>query len=68
MAEQAEIQIFASAAHTRVEVENQGVCAEISAGGSRVWTVRWYLCALPAAAVTEPGNAELATLVAQPLQ
>ncbi|WP_437930097.1 hypothetical protein WMF37_12985 [Sorangium sp. So ce291] len=64
--EQAEIQVFASAARARVDIENQGACAEIPAGGSREWTVRWYLCALAAATVAEPGNAELAALVARP--
>ncbi|WP_438009600.1 hypothetical protein WME89_13515 [Sorangium sp. So ce321] len=65
---QAKIQIFASAARARVEIENQGACAEIPAGGSPEWTVRWYLCALAAAAVAEPGDAGIAALVAQPVK
>ncbi|WP_437512796.1 hypothetical protein [Sorangium sp. So ce1099] len=65
---QAKIQIFASAARARVEIENQGAGAGIPAGGRRHWTVQWYLCALAAAAVAEPGNAELAALVAQPVK
>ncbi|MGK3981388.1 hypothetical protein WME99_00015 [Sorangium sp. So ce136] len=64
--EQANIQIFASAARARVEIENQGACAEIPEGGGRKWTVRWYLCTLAATAVAEPGNAGLAALVARP--
>ncbi|WP_437667079.1 hypothetical protein [Sorangium sp. So ce1182] len=66
--EQAKIQILASAARARVEIENQAACAEIPAGGSPEWTVRWYLCALAAAAVAAPGNAGLAPLVARPVK
>lgn len=46
-----------------VEVENLGPHAEIAAGASQTWTVRWYLRPLPAEPLRSPGSAELLTRV-----
>ena len=56
---EAEIEIFANAAHTHVEVENQGACAPIPAGGSSTWSVRWFLRAVPASIPVAVGSAAL---------
>jgi hypothetical protein len=69
---EAEIEIYAksnaTAAHSYVEVENQGAYAEVPAGGSLRWTVRWYLRKLPSALPATPGNAELLRFVTEALK
>ena len=68
---EAEIQIYtyvASPEASYVEVENQGAYKDISPGGTLVWTVRWYLRALPEGLVAAPGSAELAAFVARTLE
>jgi len=66
---EAEIEIYAksnaAAAHSYVEVENQGAYAEIPAGGSLDWTVRWYLRSVPESISSTPGNAELVRFVTE---
>jgi len=69
---EAEIEIYAksnaTAAHSYVEVENQGAYAEIPAGRSLDWTVRWYLRTLPENISATPGNVELVQFVTEVIQ
>lgn len=60
---EAEIEIFANAAHTYVELENQGAYAPIPAGGSSTWSVHWFVRAVPASIAAAVGNAKLVDYV-----
>ncbi len=57
---EAEIELYANADRTYVEVENQGAFGEIACGGSISWTVRWFLRRLDTAA--QPGPALVDTV------
>jgi hypothetical protein len=58
---EAEIEIYANAGHSYVEVENQGAYVNLAPGTSTTWTVRWNLRKLDLAAT--PGSAALLALV-----
>lgn len=59
-----EIEIYANAAHTYVEVENQGAFVTLKPGETSTWTVRWMLRKLDLKATPgKPGNAGLLDLV-----
>jgi len=60
---EAEIEIFANAAHTYVEVETQGAYAPIPAGEDSTWSVRWLLRPVPASIPATVGSAALADYV-----
>jgi Domain of unknown function (DUF4380) len=60
---EAEIEIFANASHTYVELENQGAYAPISAGGTSTWSVRWFVRPVPASIPTAVGSAALVDYV-----
>jgi hypothetical protein len=60
---EAEIEIFANAAHTYVEVENQGAYAPILAGATSTWPVRWFLRSVPASIPVAAGSAALVDYV-----
>jgi len=58
-----EIEIYANAAHTYVEVENQGVLLRLAPGAETTWTVRWILRKLdPASTPVRLGSAALVDL------
>jgi hypothetical protein len=59
-----EIEIYANAAHTYVEVENQGAFVTLKPGETSTWTVRWILRKLDLKATpAQPGSADLLALV-----
>jgi hypothetical protein len=58
---EAEIEIYANAGHTYVEVENQGAYVNLAPGAATAWTVRWILRRLDLAAT--PARAGSAALV-----
>jgi hypothetical protein len=60
--DEGEIEIYANAAHTYVEVENQGAFVSLPPGGSSTWTVRWMLRKLDRG-MAKVGSAELLALV-----
>lgn len=60
---EAEIEIYADAAHTYVEVENQGAYTNLAPGASLTWTVRWFLRKLDASLSAQAGSSALLTLV-----
>lgn len=57
-----EIEIYANAAHTYVEVENQGAFVTLKPGEASTWTVRWLLRKVDLNATPE-GSAPLLRLV-----
>jgi hypothetical protein len=59
---EAEIEIYANAGHTYVEVENQGAYVNLAPGAATSWTVRWILRKLDLA--TTPARAGSAALLA----
>jgi hypothetical protein len=61
---EAEIEIYANAAHTYVEVENQGAYVNLAPGAAAAWTVRWMLRKLDLASTpARAGSAPLLDLV-----
>lgn len=54
--------------HRYVELAQQGPYAELPAGGSSTWTVRWFLRKLPATISAKPGSRELVGFVRGVLQ
>ena len=61
---EAEIEIYANAGHTYVEVENQGAYVSLAPGAATTWTVRWILRKLDLAATpASVGSAALVDLV-----
>ena len=61
---EAEIEVYANADHTYVEVENQGAYGRLAPGASINWTVRWILRKLDLAATpASAGSAALLDLV-----
>ena len=58
---EAEIELYADAGHTYVEVENQGAYVSLDPGASTAWTVRWFLRKLDLAVT--PAVADSAPLV-----
>jgi hypothetical protein len=56
---QGEIEIYAHEDGSFVEVEQQGVYAELGPGEISLWPVRWLLRPLPESVKAEVGNAEL---------
>ncbi len=61
--QEAEIEIFANAAHTYVEIENQGSYGVLPPQSTRAWTVRWTLRKLPADLDASVGSAALVAWV-----
>ena len=61
---EAEIELYANAAHTYVEVENQGAYITLAPGATTTWTVRWMLRKLDLAATpVAVGSAPLVDFV-----
>jgi hypothetical protein len=61
---EAEIEIYANASHTYVEVENQGAYVNLAPGAAAAWTVRWMLRKLDLASTpARAGSAALLDLV-----
>lgn len=60
---EAEIEIFANAAHSYVEVENQGAYKAIAAGAASTWPVRWFLRKVPAGIPVTVGSSTLVDYV-----
>jgi hypothetical protein len=61
---EAEIELYANAGHTYVEVENQGAYVNLAPGATTTWTVRWMLRKLDLAATPAAvGSAKLVGLV-----
>jgi hypothetical protein len=60
---ESEIELYADAAHTYVEVENQGAYASIAPGATATWTVRWYVRKLDSTVSVQAGSAELLAIV-----
>jgi len=65
---EAEVEIYVNAAHTYVEVEQQGAFASIPPGASVPWKVTWYARKLPAGLTATVGNPDLVAFVTQTLQ
>jgi hypothetical protein len=60
---EAEIELYTDAAHTYIEVENQGAYVSVAPGETSTWTVRWFLRQLDATVSVQPGSPDLLTLV-----
>jgi len=60
---EAEIELYTNAAHTYIEVENQGAYAPIAPGAKSLWTVRWFLRKLDASVSVSAGSADLLAIV-----
>jgi hypothetical protein len=61
---EAEIELYANAGHTYVEVENQGAYVNLAPGATIAWTVRWMLRKLDLASTpAKVGSAPLLKLV-----
>ena len=60
---EAEIELFTNAAHTYIELENQGAYAPIPAGGTSTWSVRWFVRQVPPSIPTAVGSAALVDYV-----
>jgi len=60
---EAEIELYTDAAHTYIEVENQGAYVSVAPGATSTWTVRWFLRQLDATVSVQPGSADLLSLV-----
>jgi hypothetical protein len=60
---EAEIEIYTNAAHTYIEVENQGAYASLAPGASVFWKVRWFLRKLDASVAVQVGSAGLLSTV-----
>jgi hypothetical protein len=60
---EAEIEIYTDAAHTYIEVENQGAYASLAPGASSQWTVRWFLRKLDPSISVQVGSADLLSTV-----
>jgi hypothetical protein len=61
---EAEIELYANAGHTYVEVENQGAYVNLAPGAATAWTVRWMLRKLDLAATpASVGSAPLVDFV-----
>jgi hypothetical protein len=61
---EAEIEIYANAGHTYVEVENQGAYVHLAPGAATAWTVCWMLRKLDLASTpAKVGSAALLNLV-----
>jgi Domain of unknown function (DUF4380) len=60
---EAEIELFANAGHTYIEVENQGAYANIAAKSTSQWTVRWFLQKLDPSVSVAVGSADLLAVV-----
>jgi hypothetical protein len=60
---EAQIEIYASPAHTYVEVEVQGAYRTIAPGGSLAWRVVWLARRLPADITPAAGSAALLAMV-----
>jgi len=59
-----EIEIYANAGHTYVEVENQGAFVTLHSGQASTWTVHWMLRRLDLGATpAKPGSAALVSFV-----
>jgi hypothetical protein len=65
---EAEVEIYVNAAHSYVEVENQGSYASIDPAGSVRWKVTWYVRRLPAGLTPSVGNADLVAFVTETLK
>ncbi len=60
---EAEIEIYADAGHTYVEVENQGPYTHLAPGSNLRWTVRWFLRKLDPSVKAQVGSAALLGVV-----
>jgi Domain of unknown function (DUF4380) len=61
--EEGEVQLWTDNTHTALEMENEGAYVALDAGQSIVWTMRWYLRAIPSDAAASVGNAKLLDFV-----
>jgi hypothetical protein len=60
---EAEIEIYADAGHSYIEVENQGAYASVAPGATSSWTVRWFLRQLDPSVSLQTGSTELLSVV-----
>lgn len=60
---EAEIEIYTDAAHTYIEVENQGAYVSLAPGASLQWTVCWFLRGLDGSVPIHVGGSDLLNLV-----
>jgi hypothetical protein len=60
---EAEIELYTNAAHTYIEIENQGAYAPIAPSAKSVWAVRWFLHKLDASISVTAGSADLLAIV-----
>ena len=60
---EAEIELYTDAAHTYIEVENQGAYTRLAPGAGLSWTVRWYLRTLDSSVSVQVGSAGLLSTV-----
>lgn len=65
---EAQIEIYANAARTYVEVEQQGPYVELAPGERTTWPVTWYARRLPAGVAAGVGSAELVAFVTDTLR
>jgi len=60
---EAEIELYTDAAHTYIEVENQGAYVSVAPGTTSLWTVRWFLRKLDPSVSVQVGSADLLSTV-----
>jgi hypothetical protein len=60
---EAEIEIYTNAAHTYIEVENQGAYSKLAPAAQSQWTVRWFLRKLDPSIAVTVGSADLLRIV-----
>ena len=60
---EAEIEIFTDAAHTYIELENQGALVNLGPNATLSWTVRWFLRPLDPSISVQVGSPDLLSAV-----
>jgi len=65
---EAEIEIYANAAKTYVEVEQQGAYTGLEPGQVMTWLVTWYVRKLPPTLVPEVGSTDLLAFVTKTIE
>jgi hypothetical protein len=61
--EEGEVQLWTDSTHTALEMENEGAYTALEAGSSIVWTMRWYLRAIPSDVPVSVGSSKLLDFV-----
>ena len=65
--QEGEVQLWTDNTHTALEMETEGAYVPLDPGQSLVWTMRWYLRAIPGDIMVSPGSARLVDFARQQL-